>query len=515
MGNQLKSLVLISLSLLIASCASVDFDYPKQTSYAIEPDADTYIGGELAKYPVSFPAGYSGFYPLPDSIAALSARLLMAARAERTIDAQYYLVKDDVVGNAFLKALLDAADRGVRVRLLVDDMFTEGHDLALAALDSHPNFEIRIFNPFANRAARIIDSLTSLSRINRRMHNKSFTVDNQITVVGGRNIADEYFGARSDAKFSDLDVLGIGPFVNDVSNSFDDYWNHERSVPVTAFVKIPDDTAALFVEIRQQLEENNISTPAIAFSDAVFGQILQFDEDHTSAWIWAPYELVADSPDKSIKSQSANAPSITTHIRESLLSAQREVIVVSPYFVLHDSIIDEFIAARQKGIDITVITNSLAATNQLVVHGGYAPIRKPLLKGGIRIFEVRDDTDVSGAELVAASGAKATLHTKAFAVDRKKVFIGSFNFDPRSASINTEMGVIIDSPELTERLLVDYEEKLMKSTFEVYLNDREQLRWRGYDDEGNVEIHKTEPHAPWGQRFIAGFLTLLPIRGQL
>ena len=195
MINPLRKLCLLVLAATLSACASVDFDYPKPASTAVTDTGGTYLGKQLAGLAEQHP-GESGFYPIGDGIDALAARLLLASRAERTLDAQYYLIKNDIVGRAFIDALLQAADRGVRVRLLLDDIFTGGYDAGMAGLDSHPNFEIRIFNPFARRSARFMDGITSFSRINRRMHNKSFTVDNQVTIIGGRNIADEYFGAH-------------------------------------------------------------------------------------------------------------------------------------------------------------------------------------------------------------------------------------------------------------------------------------------------------------------------------
>jgi putative cardiolipin synthase len=384
----------------------------------------------------------------------------------------------------------------------------------MAGLDSHPNFEIRIFNPFANRSARLLDGITSFSRVNRRMHNKSFTVDNQMTLIGGRNIADEYFGAREDAKFGDLDVLAIGPVVNGVSAMFDSYWNHERAAPVAAFAKMPDDPAAELARLRASLEEKRRQITDSIYAAAVKNQVLRYVETDIDVFTWAPYVLAVDSPDKSFKSRAAEAESITTPLRESLLSAENEMIVISPYFVPRKAGIEAFSEVRGRGIDVTIITNSLAANNQSSVHGGYAPSRKPLLKAGVRIFEVRADADVSGSELVAASGAKATLHTKAFIVDRKELFIGSFNFDPRSANINTELGVIIRSPEMAELFATAIDAKLANQTYEVFLNEKGKLRWRGI--EGGVEvIFDKEPQTTWSQRFGAGFMRILPIRGQL
>ena len=514
MSSSLRRLAIVTLLASLAGCATVDFDYPKQESMAVQATSDTYFGKELEGIADAHPEGYSGFLPISDGIDALSARLLMAARAERTIDAQYYLLKPGITGQAFVHALLDAADRGVRVRLLLDDMFTSGYDAGMAGLDSHPNFEIRIFNPFASRSARFWDGITSFSRINRRMHNKSFTVDNQMTLMGGRNIADEYFGARVDAKFGDLDVVAIGPVVREVSNMFDSYWNHERAAPVAAFANMPDDPAAELERIRTQLEKAREEIQTSKYADAVKDQVLEYVESDEE-FFWAPYTLAVDSPDKGIKSKAAEAASIKTPLRESLLSAEKEVIILSPYFVPRKTGIEAFSELQASGVDVTIITNSLAANNQASVHGGYAPSRKPLLKSGVKIFEVRADAEVSGSQIVAAGGAKATLHTKAFIVDRREVFIGSFNFDPRSANINTELGVIIRSPELAEEFAASIEKQIASQTFAVFLNEKGQVRWRGYDDDGTEVILDKEPQTTWGQRFSAGFMRILPIRGQL
>lgn len=516
MNALLKGLVAITMVAGLPGCATVDFDYPKQESNAVKSTstADTYLGKQLAGLATTHPDGESGFVPLEDGIDALSVRLLLAARAERTIDAQYYLLKDGITGRAFVYSLLRAADRGVRVRLLLDDMFTGGYDAGMVGLNSHPNIEIRIFNPFANRSARFWDGITSFSRINRRMHNKSFTVDNQITIIGGRNIADEYFGAREDAKFGDLDVLGVGPVVQEVSVMFDDYWNHERSAPVGAFAKMPDDPAAELERVRGGLEKASEEIKTSRYAAAVKDQVLKYVESGASEFIWAPYTLAVDSPDKNIKSKATTADSIVTPLRESLLSADDQLIIISPYFVPLKSGIEALTEIQNRGINVTIITNSLAANNQASVHGGYAPSRKPLLKAGIKIFEVRMDADVSGSEFMAASGAKATLHTKAFIVDRKEVFIGSFNFDPRSANINTELGVIIRSPQIATELADRIEKELAGQTFEVFLNEKGQLRWRGMDNGQEIILSK-EPQTTWGQRFSAGFYRILPIRGQL
>ena len=502
---------IVALSLaLSAGCATIDYDYPRAESYFLPDTSDTRLGRLIEPVVARPPPDQSGFYPMNDGIDSLSARLLLAQRAERSIDVQYYLIKSDIVGRAFIYSLLQAADRGVRVRLLVDDMFTSGYDVGLAALHSHPNFDIRIYNPFHRGVAgKAKSAVTGFGRINRRMHNKSFTVDNQVTIIGGRNIADEYFGVREDAKFGDLDVMGIGPVVQDVSNMFDTYWNHETALPVPAFIKEPDDPVAALNELRESLGDSFEQALATKYAEAVRARYLNYLDTDRTLFEWAPYSLVVDSPDKGIKSRAEAADSITTPLIESIRSADSELIIVSPYFVPLKSGIEGLAALEERGVEVIVITNSLAANNQFTVHGGYAPSRKPLLEAGVEIYEARPDADVAGTEFVNSSGARATLHTKAFIVDDKEVFIGSFNFDPRSANLNTELGVIIRDPELALIYAVLVEDALEQQAFEVFLDEDGDLRWRGYRD-GKEVIYDKEPETTWGQRFAAWFARIIP-----
>ena len=510
-----RVLVGIASAVLLSACASIDFDYPRTTSTAYTDTDDTRLARALVDDVADKAADQAGFYPMSDGIDALAIRLLLAERAERSIDTQYYLIKNDLVGRAFIRALLRAADRGVRVRLLLDDIFTGGYDTGMMALDHHPNFEIRIYNPF-NRGAvgRTLGAATSLRRVNRRMHNKTFTADNQVTIIGGRNIADEYFGAREDAKFGDLDVVGIGPIVQEVSATFDAYWNHETALPVPAFLKPLEDPDAALNTLRDRLEADLQAILDSKYAAAVRDRILEQIETDSDAFEWATYTLAVDSPDKGIKGKAAEEDLITTPLREALLAAEHEIIVISPYFVPLKSGIEGFSSVQASGVDISIITNSLAANNQASVHGGYAPARKPLLSTGIKMYELRPDAEVLGTEYIDASNARATLHTKAFIVDRERTFIGSFNFDPRSANLNTEMGVIIDDPALARFFAERIDEALPTQAWEVYLNEDGKIRWLGHEG-GEIVIHDKEPKTSWGQRFMAGFYRILPIRSQL
>lgn len=503
------SLALVALA-FVSGCATIDYDYPRTESNFLADTADTYLGREIAPDVAKQPQDQSGFLPLRDGIDALAARLLLARQAEKSIDLQYYLIKNDIVGRALIHALLEAADRGVRVRLLLDDMFTSGYDVGLAALHAHPNFEIRIFNPFRRGAAgRTAGALTEFGRINRRMHNKSFTVDNYITILGGRNIADEYFGAREDSKFSDLDVAAIGPLVQEVSDSFDVYWNHPTALPVPAFVKELEDPEAALNDLRERLEASREEVRESKYAEAVRSKVISFDETNNTIFRWASYQLVVDSPDKGIKGKAADEDLITAPLVEALRAAQKKVTIVSAYFVPLKNGVDFLIELEARGVEVTVVTNSLAANNQFTVHGGYAPSRKPLLEGGVEIYEVRADADVAGTEFIDASGARATLHTKAFLVDDESLFIGSFNFDPRSADINTEMGVIIHDRGMAQEFSELFNGLLNSQTYEVFLNDEGKLRWRGFENGAEV-IYDKEPDTTGWQRFKVKLAKIIP-----
>ena len=295
------------------------------------------------------------------------------------------------------------------------------------------------------------DGLTDFKRVNRRMHNKSFTVDDQVTIIGGRNIAEEYFGGREDVNFGDLDVLGIGPVVGDVSRMFDSYWNHRAALPVPAFAKMPDDPAKELERLRERIAQTREEIASTRYAAAVRQEIEDWIASDLSIYTWAPYQVVYDSPDKAHATTAKEAASIVDPLREAVRGAHEELMFISPYFVPRKSGIEGFRELMDQGLRVRVITNSLASTNHSVVHSGYAPSRKPLLRMGVELYEVRPDSHVRGTGRAGNAAAEGSLHTKAFVVDRQKLFVGSFNLDPRSAKLNTELGVIIESPELAGR----------------------------------------------------------------
>jgi len=508
-------ILLLLFVLLLAGCASVDHNYPREVTTFMPVANDAELDLRVAPLVAGQREGVSGFHALIDGVDALAARLRLAEQAQRSIDLQYYLIKRDQVGQVFLYSLLNAADRGVRVRLLLDDMFNQGFDEDMMSLDAHPNIEIRVFNPF-NRGAlgRTMGSAFNFQRINRRMHNKSFTVDNRVTIIGGRNIADEYFGVREDSAFGDLDVICIGPIVQDVTDMFDTYWQHQTAVPLAGFIKPLKDPHEALDAYRIRLEAEANKLVGTRYAKAVMDRAYKGVEDQISTIRWSEFKLIYDTPDKGIKNKADDSDMIITPLIESLSTVEQELMIISPYFVPQKKLMQGLIDAQNNGIEVSVITNSLAANNQAMVHGGYAPSRKPLLKAGVTLYEVRPDAYVRGTEYVDASSARATLHTKSYVLDRREVFIGSFNFDPRSAFINTEMGVLIEDPEMGADFMKGLDEALPRATWKVSLTDKNNLQWTGLQGE-EIVTYKKEPKTSWWQRFMAGFYRMLPIRSQL
>ena len=515
--NRAPRLLLLA-GLALAGCRTVDFDAPKEESWHLSVDEteDTDLGRLAADNEAENPEE-GGFYLLGDGIEALAARVVIAERAERSIDAQYYLINDDVTGYIFIHVLLDAADRGVRVRLLLDDIQTQGYDLGMWAMDAHPNIEIRIFNPFAYRSMRWRDAIGGFRRVNRRMHNKSFTGDNQVTVIGGRNIGAEYFAAREDVNFGDLDVLCFGPPVDEVSTMFDTYWNDLAAVPVTAFVPEPEDPEGEQEAFRGRIAKGFEGVEEGPYGKALVETILEAttnENEEDGELIWCPYELVYDPPAKSRTKRPKDQESILTPFRRIFENASEEFLLVSPYFVPQRSGIRGFQDAVDRGIHCRVITNSLAANNHSVVHTGYMPAREPLLEMGVELYEVRPDITVEGAERGGHESSRATLHTKAFIVDRRYTFIGSFNWDPRSAYINTEMGIVLDDPELGNQLTEWIDARIPTRSYEVVLDGDGRLNWITWDG-FEKKVYTTEP-APYWRRFGVSWLGLVPgIQGQL
>jgi cardiolipin synthase C len=453
--------------------------------------------------------GLSGILPLRDAREAFAARALLAEAAERSLDVQYYIWRNDLTGTLLFERLCEAADRGVRVRLLLDDNNTSGLDATLAALDSHPNIEVRLFNPFALRKPRALGYAMDFARLNRRMHNKSFTADNQATIVGGRNVGDEYFGATRGVLFADLDVLAIGPVVQDVSRAFDRYWSSGSAYPVERVLPaVPRARIAAIAAAARQIEA---SPEARSYVDALRDTSLVGDLTHgVLEFDWAATRVVCDDPDKGLG--RAAPESLLYHQLEKALGEPRsELELVSPYFVPTSAGVAWFARLARKGVEIQILTNALEATDVAFVHAGYAKRRIPLLREGIKLHELRRTAASLSRPRPGGSGSSgASLHAKTFSIDRSRVFVGSFNFDPRSAKLNTEMGFVIESPGLARQIDEVFRTAVLTDAYELQLSESGQLCW--LERRGTEMLkHRREPGTSSWQRAWVWFLSTLPI----
>ena len=446
----------------------------------------------------------SGIYTLGDSRNAFASRILLAESAEKSLDIQYYIWRKDITGTLLLKALLDAANRGVRVRLLLDDMNDNALEPLLLALHSHNNAQVRLFNPFTYRRLRIIDYITSFPRVNRRMHNKSFTVDNTVTIVGGRNIGDEYFGASDDLMFTDVDVLAIGPIVAKVSTDFDRYWASESAYPLNEVVIKAAADSQLLIDAAEQVKT---SAKAANFFEALqnntsINALMQQD----LSIIWAPTYLISDDPAKGVAKSEPEA-SVSARLSKVIGMADSRLTIVSAYFVPTKAGAEALVNLANSGVAITVLTNSLEATDVAAVHAGYARYRKQLIKAGVQLFEMRAGEQNTNMAMFGSSAA--SLHAKTFAIDGKRVFIGSFNFDPRSANLNTELGFVIESTDLATKMEASFA-TAPEHAYRVKLTEQNDLYWLE-QVEGKEVRYDSEPNTAWWKRLGVKILALFPI----
>lgn len=471
----------------------------------------TRLGRAVAEQTTNHP-GLSGIVPLENPLDAFVARALLAEASDTSLDVQYYIWRDDITGKLLLYSLYRAAERGVRVRLLLDDNGIAGMDDSLAALNHHDNVEVRLFNPFVIRSSRALGFLTDFGRLNHRMHNKSFTADNQATIIGGRNIADEYFGVGSGALFADLDVLAIGPVVDRVSQDFDRYWASQSSYPVDRLLSAASDEDLNALEISLAAVEQNAEAQRFvaALHNSDFLKALL---DGEVSFVWAPVEMVSDDPAKA-QGLEEEQGLLSQQLALALGEPQKTATLVSPYFVPGNPGVELFRDLEKAGVEVRILTNSLEANDVALVHSGYAKYREALLKAGVELFELRKFRSESEGEKPRPGGiigsSAASLHAKTFAVDGETLFVGSFNFDPRSANLNTELGFLIKSPELANALESAFPEQVRLAAYEVVLDEEGELRWLEFNGAETVE-HRHEPNIGPFKRALVYLLSLLPV----
>lgn len=491
---------------LLSACAGLPQHsvLPPTSAIAVREAAQTALG-KIAQ--ASLPQEGvvdSGFHLLPVGPSALDARLALMERAEKTIDAQYYLVQRDGAGLAFLRALRAAAQRGVRVRLLVDDLFTIESEVVLRAMATMPHTEVRLFNPFVNgrfnNLGRLVGAVGDLDRVNHRMHNKLLVVDNALAVSGGRNIADEYFNHNVEANFIDLDVMSAGNVVPQLSNAFDLYWNSAHVFPVEA---IAGSATPAVVAQGMGLLDSELALQRENLSDEnVFGDLIEpaLVRGHIPL-VAGHARVLADQPSKvqsHIEALAGLLDTVNKGVLEVLEAAHSEIIMMSPYFVPQQRHLDNMRKAVQDHKRVVVITNSIGSTDEPLVYAAYAKRRKAMLQSGVILYEINPEDPVKYKTLGDFRSAKGGLHAKVALMDQQRVFIGSMNLDARSAVANTELGMVIDSPALTQDILrLIYAANV---SYRLRLGPRGDIEWVEVEN-GREIVHTTEPNLGFWARF--------------
>lgn len=504
---------------LLAGCQTLDLDFPREHSVAIVDRSPTSIH-DLFPSMQRAGAGESGFHALADGVGAFVTRVHLVRAAERSLDLQYYMINADDTGQLLVAELLDAADRGVRVRILLDDIYAASNDRVIATIDAHPQIEVRLFNPWTRRSGmvgRALDFVLNPGRLNRRMHNKLFTADNHAVIVGGRNIGDEYFDLKTQMNFRDLDVLGVGPVAVDASRSFDEYWNSKWAVPAAALVDHRP-TEADMQGVREALAAHRERLAESRYVQALAGSQLARQFDARSVRLeFGKARVLADDPSKMEAEAGDRAGFLIEELQQSTANAHHELLVSSPYFVPGKAGVAALTGLAGKGVVVSVMTNSLAANDVAIVHSGYARYRAPLLRGGVHLYELRATSELTSRRKAwrRFGSEYVSLHAKYLIIDQRKLFVGSINFDPRSIERNTEIGILIESEALAGEVRRIYDLATGKSfSYEVTLRDgpaaqNDALIWTGENLDGELR-HTREPGTTWWKRFSVWCAGLLP-----
>ena len=500
-----KCVLLMTLMALLGSCTTApappkEFAAP-EPSFALEPGKDGPFADLEAAFVKKHGTEKSGFLLLDNNAESLQQRLMLIDEARYSLDIQYYLWYADDSGELIFKRVMDAARRGVRVRVITDDVLLASEDEKIAAIDAHPNAEIRLFNPWRQHSSRrAVKAAQTLERFNYRMHNKLIVADNHIAILGGRNLGDEYFGLNSTFNFLDLDVLGVGPVARESSELFDHFWNNPAVVSTSAFGHDPpeelaDEIASADLERLNKSERLQHFPIEMQNWDEILQSFVQRLHPGTS-------KVVYDTLGEDTISQR-----MATIIPEFSKTAKRELLIVNAYVIPNEQMLDAARDLIEKGVKIRVLTNSLASQDVPAVNSHYGPWREPILNAGIELYELRPDAAVkTQADTSPIVSGFVGLHTKASVVDRSRVYIGSFNLDPRARDFNTEMGVLIDSRELADELAQVAEELMQpQNSWQVKLNDDGKLIWQSGDD-----IRTRQPAQSFWQRVMDVFFKLFP-----
>ncbi|KPJ91460.1 MAG: hypothetical protein AMJ55_11745 [Gammaproteobacteria bacterium SG8_15] len=519
-------LLIALLVMMLNGCTSLPKNPDRVQSTAISDTDDTELGKAVSQLSEG-KGSMSGFSPLGDGLDAFAARALLAGLAEKSIDVQYYIWHDDDVGDLLSVALIGAAERGVRVRVLIDDIGLGASDEGLITVDTHPNIEIRLFNPRINRAWRAVESVFSFARINRRMHNKSFTVDNQATIVGGRNVGNEYYDADPNVNFKDFDVLALGPVAQEVTASFDKYWNSDLAIPVAEIIEPSSKSIVDVVKTVVDQQDKLRNSPYVqAVKNSRF---VEHINNRSLPLFWGEAHVLYDEPEKAAGNVEKKESHLLAKMSEFIDQPKKELIIVSPYFIPGKDGVKDIASLVSNGISVKILTNSLSATDVGAVHAGYAKYRIPLLQAKAELYEAKADPDFEDARKKKkksgyGGSSRSSLHSKVYVFDRSKVFVGSMNLDPRSTEINTELGILFENEEFAKLIGDFWDKEVKKYAYQLKLHvedvpdDWEQQRtsliWLEHLN-NEIVTYRVDPKTGFWRRFGVGFLGILPIENQL
>jgi putative cardiolipin synthase len=499
-------------------CSSLPKDVHRQPSTAIDDGHETHLG-ELFTEKLADHPEQSGVFLLGNGLDAFVGRALLASLAERSIDVQYYMFHQDTVGQLLIDQLIKAADRGVRVRMLIDDIYGSEADDVWTALDAHPKMEVRLFNPFVRDASKNLQWITRFRDVNYRMHSKSFTVDNQAAIVGGRNIGNEYFDADPNLAFADLDLLAIGPVVPEVSEAFDQYWNSDYAYPASALTRpaSPEQLSDLRVHMVGVPESEAATAYIQALKNSDLANALRAG---SAQFKWAEAKVIHDSSEKKVRGENWQAELLISQLWPYMQKATDELIIVSPYFVPGKKGAAALCELSAKGVKVRILTNSLASNDVAAVHAGYAKYRKQLLRAGVVLYELDEQVkkEVKKKFTWLPGLSKSSLHAKTMVLDSRAMFVGSMNLDQRSLHINNEIGILFLNPEIAGQSAAAFDKNIEKVAFRLELhttkNGRESIRWHLRKDDGEV-VYDSEPYVGFWKKFGVGLIRLLPVESLL
>ena len=504
--------VMFSLALITLTGCSLPMNQSNKQP-PIQIHAEHWLNGSNVDMQMS--QGLTAYLALDDAFISIASRLHLINKAQHNIDLQYYIWEDDSIGHLMLAELLKAADRGVKVRLLIDDQNGTKLDATLKQLAAHPNFEIKLFNPYKFRKLRVIDYAFRLKHINQRMHNKLIIADGAIAVTGGRNISREYFDASDNFQFTDMDILFYGTAVQHANDVFHEFWNDNLSYSVPQL--LGNGNQEQLSKLRQYYELTALQKDQLKKRiELAEKQINKHLKDRPINW--AKAHFIADSPDK-IRGEATNDQLIYRQMLNIMGEPKQHLELVSAYFVPTRKGTDYLVNLSKNDVRIRILTNSFLANDVAVVHAFYQKYRHDLLQNGIKLYEFKPYIErnkrtwyevVTGNVIPAKGKNTSSLHAKFFDIDGM-VFIGSFNFDPRSANLNSEVGLVVESDVLQKYISRSLDQYLPQIAYELKLNKQGEIIWLDQHKDGSIVEYKHDPETTKFQRFAMQAVSYLPI----